>query len=114
MATSCHRKPPGAAPPGTGGDGEDRKIDAFAKHFLQCRMELAFLQYAMRRLSSSPTWTSELGEHLEILENLLRRESSDVLSALAALPASSMAHLRAKATALSDVCDPNATDLRNS
>src|SRR5256885_1847171 len=59
----------------------------------------------MRRLSSSSSWTPELQEHLEVLEELLRRESASAYFEMANLPAVSLVHLRAKADALRQLCD---------
>jgi hypothetical protein len=111
MAGSCQCRD---ASTGIGkGQQEPLTLGALVEHVLQCRTELAFLQYSMRRLSSSPAWTSELGEHLETLEDLLRRESSKSSYAMATLPAASVAHLQAKACAVRELCDPKATDLQN-
>ncbi len=101
-----------------GHQGERRRqqgpsLDALVTHALLCRTELAFLHLSMRRLSSSPSWTSAHQEHLEILEELLRRESADTHFDMAAQPAASLVHLRAKAGAVRELCDLDATDLHN-
>jgi len=62
-------------------------LDKLVTRALLCRTELAFLQYSMRRLSSSASWTPELQEHLEVLEELLRRESASAYFEMANLPA---------------------------
>ena len=87
-------------------------LDKLVTRALLCRTELAFLQYSMRRLSSSSSWTPELQEHLEVLEELLRRESASAYFEMANLPAVSLVHLRAKADALRQLCGLDDTDLR--
>jgi hypothetical protein len=91
---------------------QNLSLDKLVTRALQCRTELAFLQYSTRRLSSSSCWTPELQEHLEVLEELLRRESAGTYFEMATLPAVSLVHLRAKADALRELCGLDDTDLR--
>ena len=91
---------------------QNLSLDKLVTRALLCRTELAFLQYSMRRLSSSSSWTPELQEHLEVLEELLRRESASAYFEMANLPAVSLVHLRAKADALRQLCGLDDTDLR--
>jgi hypothetical protein len=109
----CAFPPEAAAIGGTGRPPAPVSFDALVSRLLLCRTELSILQLGLRRISSSPGWTSDHQAHLEALEELLHREAAEARLAMAGARAMSITHLQTKAAEIKELCDPCATDLLN-